>query len=106
MALAEGAALLFVGLGALAAGAPRAGADRARRGPARADGPERAAAGRAGAGRDAYALRLVADGERSMSVAIGAGPTFAGYRVESLVGPCVTRGAGGNGRPRLRAMPL
>ena len=75
-------------LGALATRRASAGCARGSSRPARADraGPARAAAGRAGARRDAHAFRLVADGERAMSVAIAPGSRFAGYRVEALVG--------------------
>ena len=58
--------------------AAAAGADGAR--------AQRAAAGRAGAAGDAHPVRLVADRERAVSAVIAPGSTFAGYRVESLVG--------------------
>ena len=89
IALAEEAGLLVVGLSERwrqeGLGRVR---ERARRGASRADraGPAGGATGRARAAGDGHPLRLVADGRRAVSDAIGPGSTFAGYRVESLIG--------------------
>ena len=89
MGLAEGAGLLVVGLSeGWRQDGPRPDAQSAPGVSAVADGagPQGPTSRRPGAGRYPQPLRLVADCERGMTLALEPGATFGGYRVESLVG--------------------